>query len=168
MRWKAPRSQPELTLTGGPADTATVVIGIDGRPASWDAFCWACREARRLGGRVICVFISPAAQAGLAATAGSAVPDLAVTEPARQLLDRMLREAGHLDLTFIDAPGDPVTELHRVARQMHADLVVIGASAAGRPWLTGRVGQRLVARCRESVIAVVPAAAKDTQPADHN
>ena len=160
MRWKAPRSQPEIVETGGPADTATIVIGIDGLPASWDAFCWACEEARRLGGRVVGVFISPAARAGLAATGSLAVPgylalDLADTEQARQLLAEMLREAGDLDLTFVDAPGDPVTELQRVAREMHADLVVVGASA-NRRRLTGDVGQRLVARYRKSVVAVVP------------
>jgi nucleotide-binding universal stress UspA family protein len=165
MRWKVSRSQQQTAEIGdGPADTPTVVIGIDGLPASWDAFCWACTETRRLGGRVVVVFISPAARAGLAgavATAGLTVPgylalDLAANEQARQLLTAMLREAGDLDLTFIDAPGDPVSQLLRVAREVHADLLVVGGSTENRRHLLGAVGPRLAARCRDSVIAVVP------------
>jgi nucleotide-binding universal stress UspA family protein len=136
MRWKVPRPHSGTVASGdGPADTATVVIGIDGLPTSWDAFCWACREARQLGGRAVAVFISSAA----------------ATEQVGHLLADLLCEAGDLDLTFIDAPGDPVTELLRIAREVHADLLVVGGSA---------VGPRLVARRRQSVIAVVPASAE--------
>jgi nucleotide-binding universal stress UspA family protein len=136
MRWKAPRPEPETPETGGPPDTATVVIGIEGLPASWDAFRWACEESRRLGGRVVAVFISPS---------------------ARNLLAEMLSEAGDLDLTFVDALGDPVTELLRIAGEVHADLLVVGGSSRSRRRLTGAVAPRLAARCRESVIAIVPA-----------
>jgi nucleotide-binding universal stress UspA family protein len=130
MRWKVPRPHSGTVGSGGgPADTATVVIGIDGLPTSWDAFCWACREARQLGGRAVAVFISSAA-----------------AEQAGYLLADLLCEAGDLDLTFIDAPGDPVAELLRIAREVHADLLVVGSA----------VGPRLVTRRRESVIAVVP------------
>jgi nucleotide-binding universal stress UspA family protein len=154
MRWKASRPQPETVAAGGPADTATVVVGIDGLPASWDAFRWACREARRMDGRVVAVLIGPEAQIGLSATADVAVPgflavDLVGTEQARQLLAELLREADDLDLTFIDAPGGPVGSLLRVARDVHADLLVVSGAR-------GRVGPRLAARRRDSVIAVVP------------
>lgn len=165
MRRKAPRPRPGTAAAwGGPADIATVVIGIDGLPASWDAFCWACQAARRLSGRAVAVFISPAAEAGLAAavtTARLAVPgylalDLAATRQAGHLLAEMLCEAADLDLTFVDAPGDPVTELLRVAREVHADLLVVGGSPENRHRLTGAVGRRLAGRRREWVIAVVP------------
>ena len=36
-----------------------VVVGIDGSDTSWDAFCWACGETRRLGGRTVAVFVGP-------------------------------------------------------------------------------------------------------------
>jgi nucleotide-binding universal stress UspA family protein len=140
MRWKTSRPQLETVEAGGPADTATVVIGIDDVPACWDAFCWACGEARRLGGRAVAVLISPAA----------------ATVQARQLLTEMMHEAGDLDLTVIDAPGDPVTELLRIAREVHADLLVVGGTSAHRHRLMGAVGPRLAARRREPVIVVVP------------
>ena len=68
------------------------------------------------------------------------------------------REAAGLDLTFIHAPGDPVAGLLRIAGELHADLIVVGGSAATPHRLAGSVGQRLAARRRESVIVVVPPA----------
>ena len=61
MGRRVPRPRPEMGTAGeGPADTATVVNGIDGSSASWAAFCWARGEARRPGGRAVAVFASPA------------------------------------------------------------------------------------------------------------
>ena len=68
------------------------------------------------------------------------------------------REAAGLDLTFIHAPGDHVAGLLRIAGEVHADLIVVGGSAATPQRLAGSVGQRLAARRRESVIVVVPPA----------
>jgi nucleotide-binding universal stress UspA family protein len=137
MRWKAPRPPLEEAAVGdGPADTATVVVGIDGLAESWDAFCWACDEARRLGGRAVGVFTSPTARTG-------------------QLVAAMLREAGDLDLTFVDAAGEPVAQLLRVAREVHADLLVVGGPTGHR--MTGAVGRRFAGRRRRSVIVIFPA-----------
>ena len=84
MRRRAPRPRPETGTAGdGPADTATVVIGIDGSSASRAAFCWACGE-------------------------------------------------------------------------VHADLIVVGGSAAIPHRLAGSAGQRLAARRRESLLVVIP------------
>ena len=154
MRRRAPRTRPETGTAGdGPADTVTVVVGIDGSTASWAAFCWACREARRLSGRAVAVFTSPAAEAITGATgaaAGVAAADYPVPDPAAgqqaEDLANMLREAAGLDLTFIRAPGNPVAGLLRIAAEVHADLIVAG----------GSVGQHLAARRRESVIVAMP------------
>jgi nucleotide-binding universal stress UspA family protein len=150
MRRRAPRTRPETGTAGdGPADTVTVVVGIDGSSPSWAAFCWACGEARRLSGRAVAVFTGPAAGAITAATratAGHPVPDPADGQQSEDLAN-MLGEAGGLDLTVMDAPGNPVAGLLRVAAEVHADLIVAG----------GSVGQRLADRRRESVIVVVPA-----------
>jgi nucleotide-binding universal stress UspA family protein len=165
MRRRTPRPRPETgTADDGPTDTATVVIGFDGSSASWGAFCWACGEARRLGGRAVAVFISPAVGAATAAicaaagfaAAGYPAPDPAAGEQAEDLTAEMLREAAGLDLAFVHAPGDPVAGLLRIAEEVHADLIVVGGSAALPHRLAGSVGQRLAARRRESVIVIVP------------
>jgi nucleotide-binding universal stress UspA family protein len=167
MRRRAPSPRLKTGTAGdGPADTATVVIGLDDSSASWAAFCWACGEARRLGGRAVAVFTSPAAgaitaaicaAAGIAA-AGYPAPDPAAGEQAEGLPAGMLREAAGLDLTFVHAPGDPVAGLLRIAGEVHADLIVVGGSAATPHRRTGSVGQRLAARRRKSLIVVVPPA----------
>jgi nucleotide-binding universal stress UspA family protein len=165
MRRRAPRPHLETGTAGdGPADTATVVIGIDGSSASWAAFRWACGEARRLGGRAVAVFPSPAdgaATAAICAVAGFAaagypVADPTVGEQTQSLAADMLREAAGLDLTFVRAPGGPVAGLLRIAGEVHADLIVVGGSAATPQRLAGSVGQRLAGRRRESVIVIVP------------
>jgi len=165
MRRRTPSPRLKTGTAGdGPADTATVIIGLDGSSASGAAFCWACGEARRLGGRAVAVFTSPAAAAitaavcaaaGIAA-AGYPVPDPYVGGQAEGLAADIRREAAGLDLTFIHVPGDPVAGLLRIAGEVHADLIVVGGSAASPQRLAGSVGQRLAARRRESVIVVVP------------
>jgi nucleotide-binding universal stress UspA family protein len=165
MRRRAPRPHLETGTAGdGPADTATVVIGIDGSSASWAAFRWACGEARRLGGRAVAVFASPADGTATAAicavasfaAAGYPVADPTVGEQTQSLAADMLREAAGLDLTFVRAPGGPVAGLLRIAGEVHADLIVVGGSTATPQRLAGSVGQRLAARRRESVIVIVP------------
>jgi nucleotide-binding universal stress UspA family protein len=165
MRHRAPRPRLETGMAGdGPADTATVVVGIDGSSASWAAFRWACGEARRLGGRAVAVFTSPAdratagaicAVAGFAAV-GYPVVDPAVHEQTENPAADMLHEAAGLDLTFVRAAGGPVAGLLRIAGEVHADLIVVGGSASTPHRLAGSVGQRLAARRRESMIVVVP------------
>jgi len=84
------------------------------------------------------------------------LPDLAADLQAGGLAADMLREAAGLDLTFVQAPGDPVAGLLRIAEDVHADLIVVGGSAATPHRLAGSVGQRVAGRRREPVIVVVP------------
>jgi nucleotide-binding universal stress UspA family protein len=92
------------------------------------------------------------------------LPDLAADLQAGGLAADMLREAAGLDLTFVQAPGDPVAGLLRIAGEVHADLIVVGGSAATPHRLAGSVGQRLAGRRRESVIVVVPRKVKHAEP----
>ena len=134
-----PKSRRQDAVPGsGPSGVATVVIGTDGSPTSWDAFSWGCGEARRMGGRVVAVFAGP--------------------EEDKRLVEDMLREsAGQgIDLIFIHAPGDPATELLRVAKAVHADLIVVGKSTTIRHRYVGSMGQRLIARRPAPVVVVVP------------
>lgn len=134
MSRRAPRPRLETGTAGdGPADTATVVIGIDGSSASRAAFCWGCAEARRLGGRAVAVFTSPQAE------------DLAT----------MLCEADGLDLAFMHAPGNPVAGLLRIATEVHADLIVAGDSVGQR--LAGRRRESVIVVVPPTVRRAEPA-----------
>jgi nucleotide-binding universal stress UspA family protein len=94
------------------------------------------------------------ATASLAAV-GYMPPDGAGRERTGNLSGEMLREAIGLDLAIVHAPGDPVTELLRIAGDLHADLIVVGRDAVGPHRTANLVGQRLADRRRQSAIFVV-------------
>jgi nucleotide-binding universal stress UspA family protein len=143
-----------------------VVVGIDGSDTSWDAFCWACGETRRLGGRTVAVFVGPIAAAAsasaTAAFAGAAVAYGAIqqsmTDQADELGDQV-RAYGHdhgVDVAFVHTQGDAAKELLRIANADHADLIVVGRSTKARHHLAGSLGRRLVGKRHAPVIVVVP------------
>jgi nucleotide-binding universal stress UspA family protein len=141
----------------GPA-AQLIVVGLDGSPASWDAFCWAAGQATRACGSLIVVYATPAV------TPVAAVPgDFAYAEQAAQAVAAELKgEAEHraaeagVQLTFVRELGDPVHALISVARSAHADLVVVGRSAKMLHHLAGSAGRRLASRQDAPVVVVVP------------
>jgi nucleotide-binding universal stress UspA family protein len=150
----------------GPA-TAAVLVGLDGSGTSWDAFWWACGEARRLGGRLVAVFVSSSTDACMAAMAsasvGVAVCDYAVVDEAAAAQGARLRaevqrhaDADGLDVGFIHARGDPARELLRLAEELGADLIVVGRSMKARHQIAGSLGCHLVVKRRAPVVVVVP------------
>jgi nucleotide-binding universal stress UspA family protein len=165
---RAPRTDRLAMRPGGTPDcSAAVVVGLDGSETSWDAFWWACWEARRLCGRVIAVFVSSCTDAGMAAMATAAVGvsicdyaamDLSATEQARWLLAEVRRNAaeGGPEVFFVHARGDPARELLRIALEAGADLIVVGQSTKARHHIAGSLGRYLIARRRAPVVAVVP------------
>jgi nucleotide-binding universal stress UspA family protein len=60
-----------------------------------------------------------------------------------------------LDAVFYLAAGDPVTEITRLAEQLHADAVVVGASESAGHRLIGSIASRLV-RSGRWPVTVVP------------
>jgi nucleotide-binding universal stress UspA family protein len=148
----------------GQLHAAAVVVGLDGSDTSWDAFWWACGEARRLGGRAVAVFVSPAGGGGMAAiavTAGvcdySAVHASAAAQ-ASSLRDQVRRHLGDdgPDITFVHTSGDPARELLRVAEAVRADMIVVGRSTKARHHLAGSLGRYLIARRKAPFVVVVP------------
>jgi nucleotide-binding universal stress UspA family protein len=151
--------------SSGKPVNAKVVVGIDGSDTSWDAFCWACGETRRLGGRTVAVFVGPAsgtASASAASFTGAVVAYAAIqqsmTDQAEELSDQV-RAYGHdhgVDVAFVHTQGDTARELLRIANADHADLLVVGRSTKARHHLAGSLGRRLVGRRGAPIIVVVP------------
>jgi nucleotide-binding universal stress UspA family protein len=146
---------------------ARVVVGIDGSDTSWDAFCWACGEARRLGAHTVAVFVGPSSGvASATATAASFTGPVvaygaiqqSMTDQEEELADQV-RAYGHdhgVDVTFVLTHGDTARELLRIAHARHADLLVVGRSTKARHHLAGSLGRRLVGRRGAPIIVVVP------------
>ena len=143
--------------TDGPK---VILVGIDDSVTSLRAGAYAAGLARRQGARLVCVYVEQlSAMYGASAGAGAgaiAAQDQALQETAADLRQRAQEYAEILGvpLTFVLTRGDPYTELRRVADEVRADAVIVGASAkAGHRWI-GSLAVRLVKAGRWPVTVV--------------
>jgi nucleotide-binding universal stress UspA family protein len=161
-----PQHRDHVHEGGGDPVHARVVVGIDGSETSWDAFCWACGETRRLGGRAVAVFVGPTSGAASASATASfsgapvayGAMQQSMTDQAQELGDQVRtygRDHG-VDVIFLHTQGDTAKELLRVAHADHADLLVVGRSTKARHHLAGSLGRRLVGKRDAPIIVVVP------------
>jgi nucleotide-binding universal stress UspA family protein len=157
-----------LSLEAQELPRAGVVVGLDGSPSSWDAFWWACGEARRRGQKLLAVFVSHAtgAGAGVAAVACAFAPlpsvvhewQRAAEEMAARLqaeVERHATEQG-VEVAFVHCWGEPAKELLRASEAAEADLIVVGKSTKSWHRLAGSISRQLVSWAGSPVVVVVP------------
>jgi nucleotide-binding universal stress UspA family protein len=143
--------------TDGPT---SILVGVDDSTTSVRAGWYAAGLARRQRARVVAVHVEPRATVAGAApgAAGLVVAEQEardeVADDLRRRADDVSRELG-IDVTFITARGDPFTELRRIADEIHADAVVVGASTKAGHRLVGSLAVRLV-RANKWPVTVVP------------
>jgi nucleotide-binding universal stress UspA family protein len=144
--------------TDGPK---VILVGIDDSVTSLRAGAYAAGLARRQRARLVCVYVEQlTAMYGASAAAGAGViaaQGEALEETAADLRRRVEEGAAYVGVpaTFVTARGDPYTELSRVAEEVRADAVVVGASMkAGHRWI-GSLAVRLV-RAGRWPVTVVP------------
>ena len=143
--------------TDGPR---VILVGVDGSVTSLRAGSYAAGLARRQGARLVLVYVEqPSAMYGAAAGAGAG----AIAEQQRAFSETAAdqrREAEEgaarvgVQLTFVVAAGDPYHELRRVADEVRADAVVVGASTKAGHRLVGSLAVRLVKTGRWPVTVV--------------
>ena len=143
--------------TDGPM---VILVGIDDSVTSLRAGAYAVGLARRQGARLVCVYVEqPSALYGAAVGAGAAAvaeQERAFTETAADLKRRIEEGAVErgVQATFVAAAGDPYHELRRVADEVRADAVVVGASTKAGHRLVGSLAVRLVKAGRWPVTVV--------------
>ena len=143
--------------TDGPM---VILVGIDDSVTSLRAGAYAVGLARRQGARLVCVYVEqPSAMYGAAAGAGAAAiaeQERALAETAADLKRRIEEGAVERDvrITFVAAAGDPYHELRRVADEVRADAVVVGASTKAGHRFVGSLAVRLVKAGRWPVTVV--------------
>jgi nucleotide-binding universal stress UspA family protein len=134
---------------------SVIMVGVDGSATSLRAGAFAAGLARRERARLVCAFVetTPAyitVPGGLTA----AVP---AGEEAAELRRLVAEGASYhgLAVELVVTRGDPFTELTRLARELFADLVVVGASTHAGHRLVGSLAVRLV-RAGRWPVTVVP------------
>ena len=137
-----------------------ILVGVDDSVTSLRAGAYAAGLARRQGARLVCVYVEqPSALYGATAAAGAAViaeQERAFSETAADLKRRIEEGAADrgVQITFVVAAGDPYHELRRVADEVRADAVVVGASTSAGHRLVGSLAVRLVKAGRWPVTVV--------------
>lgn len=135
-----------------------IMVGTDGTVTSLRAAAYAAGLARRQRCRLVVAFVAaPSALNLMGSVLGAAAQEEAFEEIAGELRDqvRQIADEHRLPVTFVRRRGDPYAELRRTADEIHADLLVVGASMQPGHRLAGSVAGRLV-RAGRWPVAVVP------------
>jgi nucleotide-binding universal stress UspA family protein len=141
--------------TDGPS---VILIGIDDTVTSLRAAAYAAGLARRQRARLVAVYVSPIATAiGAAGAAVVVAEEEAHDQLAKELraqFEQGIRDRG-ITGTFVVAHGDPYREIKRIADEMRADAIVVGASKQAGHRFVGSLAIRLV-RAGKWPVTVVP------------
>jgi nucleotide-binding universal stress UspA family protein len=143
--------------TDGPS---VILVGVDDSTTSIRAGWYAAGLARRQRARLVAVFVSPLASIGAAGPTGAAVAvarDEAFRATAADMERRALEIGAELGIsvTFVAARGEPFAEIRRIAGEVRADAIVVGASAHAGHRFIGSLAVRLV-RAGKWPVTVVP------------
>jgi nucleotide-binding universal stress UspA family protein len=142
--------------TDGPS---AILVGVDDTVTATRAAWYAAGLARRQRARLIVVFVAPlgSAAGSLAGASIIVAEDQAHEEMAASMRARaeaVGQELG-VSIEFITAHGDAYSEIKRIADEMRADAIVVGASAKAGHRLIGSLAVRLV-RAGKWPVTVVP------------
>jgi nucleotide-binding universal stress UspA family protein len=143
--------------TDGPS---VILVGVDDSTTSSRAGWYAAGLARRQRARIVAVFVTPLATFGTGGPGGAALT-VAKDEAFRATAEDLQRRAEMfatefgISVTFIAARGDPFAEISRIADEVRADAIVVGASAHAGHRFIGSLAVRLV-RAGKWPVTVVP------------
>ncbi|MGW1518911.1 universal stress protein [Streptomyces sp. NPDC002287] len=137
----------------------TVVVGLDGSPASLAAAEWAAREARlrRLPLKLLHAVEHWAPPYGYASLAGISAPAPAAywDDPMpRDTFDQLAERHPDLDISMEQVEGQPVSVLAGAAQE--AEVLVLGSRGLGAMtgFLIGSVSQAVLAHAERPVVVV--------------
>jgi nucleotide-binding universal stress UspA family protein len=140
--------------TDGPR---VILAGVDGSPTAMRASAYAAGLARRQRSRLVLVYVAaPSMWTGISAGPAVAAEEQLFTELIAELRTHVKQHAAEIavPITFVVRRGDAFGELRDAATDVHADMVVVGASEQAGHRLIGSVATRLVHAGRWPVTVV--------------
>lgn len=140
--------------TDGPR---VIVAAVDGSTTSLRAASYAAGLARRQSAELVVIFVSSMT------SMGGLVPEatLAFSESQLEIADEIRQQVEHgaflegIRARFVQAKGDPYTQISRMCAEVLADAVIVGASTSAGHRIVGSLGVRLV-RAGRWPVTVVP------------
>jgi nucleotide-binding universal stress UspA family protein len=166
--WFAPRSvgRNVVPLRGGYSATmfefgtdgpSLILAAVDGSETSMRAGAYAAGLARRQNSRFVVVYVHHTSGAIAAAVPGAAAVAI---ETNASIVDEIRQEIlVHgprlgIEISFVERHGSPFHEIARLAEELHADALVVGASMQAGHRIVGSLATHLVrwARCPVTVV----------------
>jgi len=153
-------SDDEALFELGTDGPSVILVGADDSTTSIRAGWYALGLARRQGARIVVVFVAPLATLGTAGPGGAALAvakDEAYNATAEEMRERAERAGAEfgISVTFVARRGEPFAEISRVADEVRADAIVVGASTKAGHRFVGSLAVRLV-RAGKWPVTVVP------------
>ena len=134
-----------------------LLVGVDGSETSMRAAAYAAGMARRQKARLVCLFVRQfSAAAGMSAGVSAGIRESHdfVAAELRQSAEEQGPRLG-IDITFVERDGNPFAEIVRLADEIQADAVIVGASTKAGHRFVGSLAVHLV-RASRWPVTVVP------------
>jgi nucleotide-binding universal stress UspA family protein len=149
-------SSPEPDFEFATDGSSLILVGVDGSWTSLRPAAYAAGLARRQRCRLLAVYVSRVPASVSAAPGGAAVTSETFEQVATELEQLMRSRTAEIGVAgeFRSVRGDPLAELTRIAGQVHADAVVVGASEHLGHRIGGSLVPRLVRAGKWPVIVV--------------
>ena len=129
-------------------------MALDGSDTSMRAAAYAAGLARRQNAQLVCLYVRTF---GMGTTATAGAMREAQDDVARDLREAIEAQGPRLGIRpeFVERVGNPFTEIVRLAGEVQADAVIVGASAKAGHRFIGSLAVHLV-RSGRWPVTVVP------------
>jgi nucleotide-binding universal stress UspA family protein len=136
---------------------AVLLVGIDGSDTSLRAGAYAAGMASRQRARLVCLYVRTykiSAGVGVAAIPAMHRAHDDIARELREMVESQSTRIG-IHAEFVEREGNPFTEIVRLADELPADAVIVGASTKAGHRFVGSLAVHLV-RASRWPITVVP------------
>jgi nucleotide-binding universal stress UspA family protein len=133
-----------------------MLAAIDGSETSMRAGAYAAGMARRQNARLVCIYVrSFSTMPGLTGDAVTSMRE-AHDEIGRELRQSIETDGARIGISaeLVERDGNPYTEIVRLADELQADAVIVGASTSAGHRLVGSLAVHLVRAARWPVTVV--------------